>query len=476
VKNPNPTPLTTTQAQPEGIVSAVEEFEKQPVPKSHQKGWRSYIGMFAGEHAAGTEFMIGPLFVVHGVSAFDMLFGLLLGNLLAVLSWAFITAPIATKTRITLYYQLEKICGSRLVNIYNLANGVMFCFLAGAMISVSATAVGIPFNMQMPELNAWMPNSLGWIVAVFAVGAVISIVAAKGYETVARFANVAAPWMVLVFFACGIVSLPHFGITTFGEFWEVAQDKIWTGNPIEGNSKFGFWHMVFFGWFANMAMHIGMADMSIFRYAKKWQMGFSSFAGMYVGHYMAWIAASIMYAVQLDLDPTNTTVAPGPMTYQAIGLAGAICVIVAGWTTANPTIYRAGLAFQSLFPKWSRSNVTLFAGGLATVGAIFPALVMQLLDFVALYGLVLMPMGTVIVIDHYVLKKFNMHNNLAEKTGMRFNLAAGSTWVLTLALCLMGNMLLGIEIFFLGLPAWFAAAVIYLVFSYFYQKKYTLAV
>ncbi len=454
------------------MVTTTEEFERTPVPQSKLKGWRSYIGMFAGEHAAGTEFMIGPLFVVHGVSVVDVLVGLLVGNLLAVLSWTFITAPVATKTRITLYYQLEKICGTRLVNLYNLANGLMFCFLAGAMIAVSATAVGIPFGMAMPQLNDWLPNSMGWVLAVVAVGVVISIVAAKGYDMVARFANVASPWMVLIFLACGLVSLPYFGITSLSDFWQVAETRIWTGVPIEGNSKFGFWHMVFFGWFANMAMHIGMADMSIFRYAKKWQMGASSFAGMYVGHYMAWIAASIMYAMQLDINPENTTVAPGPMAYEALGLAGAICVIVAGWTTANPTIYRAGLAFQSLFPKWSRSNVTLFAGGLATLGAMFPALVMQLLDFVALYGLVLMPMGTVIIIDHYIFKKFNLRHNLAEQTGIKFNVAAGATWGITLLLCLLANIFLGIEIFFLGLPGWFVAAAIYLLVSFAYQKKF----
>ena len=468
--------MSTNLAEPEIITpDTSDEFEREPVPQKKLKGWRSFIGMFAGEHAAGTEFAIGPLFVVHGVSAFDVVVGLLIGNLLAVLSWTFLTAPIATKTRITLYYQLEKICGTRLVSIYNVANGLMFCFLAGAMISVSATAVGIPFDMRMPQLNEWLPNSLGWVVAVLAVGAVISVVAAKGYETVARFANVAAPWMVLVFLACGLVSLSYFEVSSLSEFWTVAQEKIWTGTPIGGASKFGFWHMVFFAWFANMAMHIGMADMSIFRFAKKWQMGASSFTGMYVGHYMAWIAASIMYAVQLDLNPDNTAVAPGPMANNALGIAGIICVIIAGWTTANPTIYRAGLAFQSIFPKSRRSNVTLLAGGLATAGALFPALVMQLLDFVALYGLVLMPMGTVIIIDHYLFKRYGLKDNLAEKTGIRFNVAAGFTWVATLAVCLLANIFLGIEIFFLGLPAWFLAAILYLVVSKMYQKKLNVA-
>ena len=136
-----------------GQLDAVEEFERTPVPPEKQKGAGSFWGMYAGEHTAGTEFVIGPLFVAHGVTAVDLVSGLLLGNLLAVLSWAFLTAPIATRTRITLYYQLEKICGAKLTVVYNTVNALMFCFLAGSMIAVSATAVGIPFDLSMPSLS-----------------------------------------------------------------------------------------------------------------------------------------------------------------------------------------------------------------------------------------------------------------------------------------------------------------------------------
>ena len=125
--------------------------------------------------------MIGPLFLAAGASAFDLLVGLLLGNLLAVLSWTFMTAPIATRARHTLYYQLEKICGRRLVALYNVANGVMFTFLAGAMITVSATALGVWFQFPMPGLKDLLPNSVGWVVAVLGTGALFSVVAAYGY-------------------------------------------------------------------------------------------------------------------------------------------------------------------------------------------------------------------------------------------------------------------------------------------------------
>ncbi len=450
------------------------EYEREPVPENKTKGWRSFVGMYAGEHAAGTEFMIGPLFVAHGVSVFDVLVGLLVGNLLAVLSWTFLCAPIAVKKRLTLYYQLEKICGPKLVDLYNLANGVLFCFLAGAMISVSATAVGIPFNMPMPELSDMLPNSVGWIVAVFAIGIVISIVAAYGYDMVSHFSNIAAPWMVLVFLACGVAALPELGIHSMGDFYGIAKEKVWTGIPIAGEAKYGFLHVMFFAWFCNMAMHIGMSDLSIFRFAKKARYGWASAAGMYLGHYMAWIAAGLLYAIQLNANPEDTAVAPGPMAFKIAGLTGVICVIVAGWTTANPTIYRAGLAFQGVRPKWSRFRVTMVAGLIATLGACFPGLVMQLLGFVALYGLVLMPMGAIIFMDHHFMRKFGMSEYYAEKARISFNWAAALTWFVTLGLCVALNRFAGIEIFFLGLPGWFIAAALYMILNKFYQKSSTI--
>lgn len=452
-----------------------EEFERESVPKTHLKGLRSFIGMYAGEHTAGTEFTLGPLFVAHGVTAFDLLVGLLVGNLLAVLSWRFITAPIATRVRQTMYYHLERICGAQLVTIYNLANGLMFCFLAGAMVSVSATAVGLPFNMTMPGLNDWMPNSIGWVIVVLIVGAVIAIVAAKGYEAVSHVANIAAPWMVMVFIACGLAVLPQLNIHSFSDFYTVLKDNILTGRVIEGQSKFTFWHVVAFAWFCNLAMHIGMADLSIFRFAKKSNYGYATATGMYLGHYIAWIAAALLYALQLQKDPGNTTVAPGPLAIGIAGFAGAVCVVIAGWTTANPTIYRAGLAFQIIFKKRSRFTVTLIAGGLATIAGIFPALVMKLLDFVALYGLVLMPMGAVIFMDYWVIPKLGMKSFFAEIKKIKFNWAAGAAWIATLLICLWLNIQAGIEIFFLAIPGWFIASAIYIGLSKVIQRNALIA-
>lgn len=437
------------------------EFDREPVTDDKLHGVWSFLGMYAGEHVAGTEFVIGPLFVVHGVTALDLFSGLIIGNLLAVLSWAFLCAPIAVKTRLTLYWQLRKICGPYLTYIYSIVNALMFCFLAGSMISVAATAVGLPFGMPMPELTDRYPTSVSWVVVVFFVGTVVTLIAILGFEKISKFAKICAPWMLFVFVAAAIAVLPSLGCTKLSDFWYIANEKIWTGTVVEGQTKFTFWHVMFFAWFCNLAMHIGMSDITIFRYAKKWQYGFASATGMYLGHFIAWIASGILCAAAMG------SVSPGPIAYMGAGVAGVICVVVSGWTTANPTLYRSGLALQVATPDWKRWKVTLVAGIVTTIAACFPALVMKFLDFIALYGLVLMPMGAVIFADFWLFPRLGLRSNNAEWSKKMFNWPAAIAWLGTLAICFM----LPIEIFFKGLPAWFIAVAFYTILSAIEQKS-----
>ena len=436
------------------------EFEREPVPEKARKGSSAFWGMYAGEHTAGTEFMIGPLFVAWGASAFDMVFGLLLGNLLPGLTWRFLTSAIATARRLTLYYQLEKICGRNLVVLYNLFNGILFCFLAGAMVTVSATAVGVPFgeSVKMPTFDQTWPTGIVWCLLCVAIGGAMTFVAVRGYGFVARVGHLAAPWMFLVFVACGVVMLAKLGSTNLFELID----------PPEGAPRrIGFWGIVFFAWFCNAAVHLGMSDLSILRFARKPSYGWASAAGMFLGHYVAWICAALLlvyWVRQFGVDPQKGAM-PGPMVFDAVGVTGLLCVAVAGWTTANPTIYRAGLAFQGMFPKMTRTTATIIAGAVCTVAGVFPAVAMKLLDFVGLYGTILAPVGAVIVVDHFLGKRLGLTSDYAERQGIRFNVAVLLAWAIPVAIGLAVYRTQGINSFMLPLPCWLACGILYILFS-----------
>lgn len=444
-----------------------QEFERTPVTANRLQPARHFAASYAGEHVAGTEFVIGAMFVTWGVGTSDILLGLLLGNLLAVLTWALVCAPIAVNTRLTLYAYLEKIAGPGTIKLYSVVNGALFCVLAGTMITVSASAVRILFDIP-PQVN-WYPTSPGFVVVALIVGAVVVAIAAKGFKRVAQFAEVCAPWMILMFFAGALALMPLLAsmtpgvdsISSFSDFKTVADRHIW----IASEGELGFWHVAAFAWVCNFAMHGGLSDMTVLRFARRANYGYFSALGMFIGHFAAWICAGVMGAGAAILLKTSVSALDaGEVAFQALGAAGIIAVIIAGWTTSNPTIYRAGLAFQSLNPKWDRVKVTIITGVVTTIIACFPFVFSKLMDFVSIMGLILAPIGAVIVTEHWIFPRFGLTRYWSSYAQQNTNWAAIIAWGGALIVAI-ASYAAGVHQFFLVIPSWLAATVIYLLFA-----------
>lgn len=679
----------------------LNEFERQPVTPDKLHGGRYFAGLFAGEHVAATEFVIGALFVIWGAKVYDVVVGLLIGNLLAVLSWTLICAPIAVQTRLTLYWYLRQIAGPVVTVLYNLLNAVLYCILAGCMITVAASAVRIPFGIA-PQ-TGWFPQDTGFVFVVIGVGAVVVTLAILGFKRLAQFAVVCSPWMLLMFVCGAIMAMPQVGhVSNLKNFWTVAESRIWSGpgpvvsaietRPTEdrkgkevvlhlanlgdrllvlsegdsphqsyeadpttpelpgfflssdadpktavfveakarveniygeadmsmtmdpafagqaqaiiaqaeesrrrnarraGNSDeetpaagvaaspsaddsgaaaqdssaagegeeaaeatgeateapaapqspplppfvpqpinvplpppiverilvlhaegvaepqliryvrpkarpgaicndnfvplqdftadvrgtilsavthIGFWHIAAFAWICNLAMHIGLSDMAIFRFAKSSWYGLYSSLGMFLGHYLAWICAGIMGAAAARFTATPLMMLDsGQVAFLSLGWAGAIAVIIAGWTTSNPTLYRAGLALQVITPNWPRWLVTLLAGIITTAIACFPFVFLYLLDFVGVYGILLMPVGAIVVVEHWIFPLLGWQRYWSSKRGQLVNVPAVIAWAAGLALAIVGWQTGWIHLFFLAVPVWFLTALVYLALAF----------
>jgi len=267
----------------------------------------------------------------------------------------------------------------------------------------------------------------------------------------------------------GIKSLQMLHVHNFSDFWAVANTKIWAGQNQPGFARYGFFHCVCSAWFCDLLLHAAMNDLSILRYAKTANVGWLSSAGMFAGHYFTWIVAGFLYAVQLDSDPSNTSVAPGPMANAVAGVNGLVCVILAGWSTANPILYEAGLAFQAVFgPGWRTSSVTFFVGALASLAGIFPALVMRILDLLAFGGLVALPLGVVIMADVAILPAlgFTSEHCLVMKSRGKdgaTNWPAVASWILMNAVCLPLVLSGALAVFFAPLLGAPIAGLVYLL-------------
>lgn len=440
------------------------EFERQRIPASRQLSGKYFLGSYAGEHVAGTEFVIGASLVALGVSTSDLLWGLLIGNLFAVLSWAWVCSPVAVRSRMTVYWYLERLAGKRFSLVYNLLNGLIFAVVSGAMMTVSASAFRVVTSI--PPQTAWYPQSLSFVALVLLVGAITVWMTLKGFKLIANLSTVCSPWMAVMFLASGVVTLPvllHMGeldgITTLSG---VVDTLVWTGVTPDGNPGISVWVIAAWAWGANLPMHLGMSDMSILRFARKASYGYFSAAGMYIGHYMAWVCAGMMGATAALLAQSQIAeMDPGGVAFRILGGVGLITVVIAGWTTSIPSLYRAGLAFQSVFDRYSRVQVTAATGVVTTLIACFPFVFTQWLNVLSYFVMLIAPVGAIIAAEHFLLPRLGMRPFWRERWNLADNRPAFLAWGIGV---LSGLLLLlegSLHLFTLFIPVWSVSFIVY---------------
>ncbi len=447
----------------------LNEFEREPVTEDRLESRRHFAAVFAGEHVAGTEFVIGALFVSWGVGTRELILGLLLGNLLAVLSWTFICAPIAVETRLTLYWYLRRIAGPAVTTIYNLVNGILFCAVAGAMITVSASAVRIPFGI--PPQTQWYPTDLRFVLVAVAVGSVVVTIAILGFRRLAQFSTICVPWIFVIFFAGALAVLPQLtaslpevsSIRGLDDLWRLAEERVWIGRQ---DSGFSLWHVAGFAWMCNLAFHVGLSDMALLRYAPRASYGLFSACGMYMGHFMVWIASGVMGAgAALLLKTSLSSLDSGEVAHQALGLGGALCVIVSGWATSNPTLYRAGLAFQVITPEWPRWLVTLLAGAATVTIACFPFIFRYLLEFAGVFAILMAPIAGVVFVEHWIFPRIGLRRFWFSHSRGMVNWPALVAWAVAVLVCFTLWRSEFLHVVFLPVPGWLLTAILYTVLA-----------
>jgi NCS1 family nucleobase:cation symporter-1 len=312
---------------------------------------------------------------------------------------------------------------------------------------------------------------------------VVVTIAILGFKRLAGFATVCSPWLFLMFIAGAVVMVTPLGeaaglgsVDSLESFFEMGRRAVWTGAvPATGNvpgEPMGFWKVAAFAWICNLAMHGGLSDMALFRYARRASYGLCSAFGMFLGHYLAWIAAGVMGAgAALMLQQPLTELDAGSVAYQALGITGAIAVIIAGWTTSNPTLYRAGLAFQAVTPNWSRTKVTLVTGAVTTAIACFPFVFTRLLDFVGLYGLLLMPAGAIVVTEHWLFPRLGLPRYWASRKNLLLNTPALVSWLIALGTALALYLTETLHLFFLFLPVFALTSVLYILLTLLFVER-----
>ena len=462
--------MTTTATELDQDIAGMDA-EQLPAGRHETHGPGHFAGLYAAENVAGTEFIFGATFVILGASIVDVLIGLAIGNLLAVLTFRFVAAPIGVGTRMSVYTYLSRIAGGSTSKVFNALNAFLFAIISAAMITVSATAFRI--LLDFPAQTEAYPTSVSFIVLAVAFGSVAVLVAAFGFNALAEFASICAPWLILMFAVGGLVLLPAISQSATGStvvggwagFIDIGGSDIFTGTTPDGAAGISLLGIIGYSWGANSFAHSGMIDMSLLRYAKKSRYGYMSATGMLLGHYMAWLSAGFMGAAAAVITTTRIEVIePGTVAFQALGYAGLGVVVVAGWTTANANLYRSGLAAQGVFPKISRRTATLVIGVIVLAASAFPFIYRNYLIFVTYAGITLVPVGAILFASYWLLPRMGMTTCWARYRGVT-NVPALLTWAITLALAASAVGFGLMPVYFAFIPAFIVAAALYTVLA-----------
>lgn len=445
-------------------------IEDRPISKKKLSGIGNFLGLYGGEHIAATEFVIGATLVTLGTKASDIFIGLIIGNILAMLTYTFLCAPIAVDTKLTLYSYLKKVAGPYVQKVYNVVWGFASIAMAASMLTVSASAVREIFGVANQTL--WYPTSIKFVLIVIVLGIIVTLVAANGFEAVAKFSSVCAPWMIIVFFAGGLVSLPQLieitgfsQVTSLSDFISLANTHIWNGQVVEGGQQLSVVHVAGFAWMCNLAYHGGLNDMALFRYAKNYKYGLVSGFGMFIGHFFAWICAGIMGATaSIVLGQSLSNLDSGAVTNITLGGMGLLGVIVAGWTTANPSIYRASLAFQTVFSKLNIKKLTYIVGAIMTIVGCFP-ITANIMVIVNIIVLIVPAIGAIALTEHWIFPKIGYTRYWSNYKNMKVNYAVLLSWGISLVFVVACTVLNLIHSYFLWLPTYILASVSYIVLA-----------
>jgi len=442
--------LGTTETGSQSKLDLSEEYESRRVPDDALQANLSFATIFAGRHTAAPELVIGPQFVLGGATFGDMVIGCLIGNLLAVLSWRYICAPIAVRHRFSTYYTVKRICGNLLLAVYNILVALVLGGIAGFMFILAANALAIGVGVVDDSYKSpFVITSPGLLFITFLTGMFTTVVAMFGFKVVTCASYWLTPPMFLVigyliYAACAELDI------NISNFVAKMNEEVFTGQYVKG-AHYSLAVVALTAFVQDQFCHIGLVDLTMFRFAKTANAGWQSAWGMYLGHFVLWIGAGILYQSQKTyLGGADADLVPGPMAYRLGGLPGLMAILFASWSTANPFLYAGGLGLKSSlsifgYEEVSSRVVTGTMGLIATLVACFPGLVDFFLQFLQFSGAFLVPVGAIIVVDTYALPRMGKRSEYSYQLDAechQTNVEAAIAWLfsttLVVTMILMG--------------------------------------
>lgn len=165
----------------------------------------------------------------------------------------------------------------------------------------------------------------------------------------------------------------------------------------------------------------GIIQPDVTRYSKTWKQSLCAALGGFLVAQFVVIAAGYIICVASGTSDVASAL------LIILGGFSLVVLIFAQWTTNDNNLYSSSLAICALFPKFNKHIVVLVLG-LGAIVCGFTGIINSFVGFLSFLGILVPPVGGIIIADYFVLKKASYQFGEGTRYGF-LSLAAFIAWI-----------------------------------------------
>ncbi len=362
---------------------ALEDYSLRPVPLVRKKSWVDLAMVWVGVAVVLSALLRGMMIGLGLGSPGRVLLAYGLGEFILILMMTF-TGYLGARTGLSTPLLARFTFGSAGSTLISLLLGM--AFLGWFSIQAGLFAEAVAFYTNLSLSRAWL---------AFLSGLVMMLPVVLGFRGLKALSFLAVPPMLFIFFYAAFKMGFHF--LPREELLRLAQAH----QPSPYPTALGEAASLVAGGFIVGA--VTSAD--IFRYARpKWhEVGAAAFISMAVSALMQLIGSVLAMRTGLSHEELpRLIISP---EFAGLGFLGFLAIALAQWTTNDSNLYSSVLAFNNLV-RIKRWRLTLILGtGASFLGA--AGFLGRLSLFLSLLSVACGPVGGVLLVDHYLVRKIN---------------------------------------------------------------------
>lgn len=377
------------------------DFEQGTVPDSERKGWVPIAGIWI---AVGID-LSGTILGVQlgaGMPFGQAMTAIVVGSLLLGLL-AMPVTYVGASTGLTSAGIARAVFGSVGGRVIAIAMAISALGWFGVQTGFLASNASVAFT----ELLGFTAPTF---IFILIGGILMALTALWGYRSIQKLSSWSVPLLVTLL-----------GIGTIVAFVRYGSDGL--SSDVMPQFSFGGAVSLVMGIF----VYGVIVSPDIARWAKTPRSAMAAgFVGFFIGNSFIVVVALLLSRVMNDADLMRMFFTLG------LGLFALIVLTLAQWTTNTNNLYSASLSLSIVFRRVNRRTLTLIAGAIAIIAAMF-GIYDAFIPFISLMGALVAPFGGVYVAAYFLDPRSLLRKSSEDIAAARLpfiDLRAGLAWLL----------------------------------------------